>query len=130
MLRTKLLIAGFVFSAMVLAIAGSSQPDRGKGISMHFLPKRVADISGRKWGLTSDSSHEVTQTPDEFLSFFRKQPSESQDNGVWIVMTDPNAYGELERKFFSDVQDLCRREKILLFVARAADLPHGWKRSE
>src|SRR5205823_7179974 len=86
--------------------------------SMHFLPKRVADISGRKWGLTSDSSHEVTQTPDEFLSFFRKQPSESQDNGVWIVMTDPNAYGELERKFFSDVQDLCRREKILLFVAR------------
>ena len=113
--------------AVSAAIAGT--PTRSKGISMHFLPKRVADISGQKWGLVFDVNHDAFQTPEEFLGFVRKQPQEVQDNGVWVVVTDPDAYGDQEKKFFLDVENLCRKEKIALFVARAADLPNGWKRS-
>ena len=119
-----------LFLAVVgIAIAGTS-PERSKGISMHFLPKRVAEISGQKWGLVSDVSQDAVQTPDEFLTFVRRQPRETQDNGVWVVVSHPDAYGEQEKKFFVAVEDLCRREKIALFVARAADLPRGWKRSD
>jgi hypothetical protein len=30
--------------------AAAEQPDRAKGISVHMLPKRVADLGGQKWG--------------------------------------------------------------------------------
>ena len=130
MLRRTGVMIGFVLAAVVLATAGESRPDRSKGLSLHLLPKRVADISGQNWGLVIDANRQVLQTSDEFLSLFRSQPSAVQDNGAWIVVTDPDAYGEQERKLLLDVEALCRRQKILLFIARASDLPGGWKRSE
>ena len=128
MFRTSITTA-LVLTFLTAATAGTP-PERDKGISMHLLPKRVAEISGKKWGLVYDPSQEALQTPDEFLSLVRRQPRAVQDNGVWIVVTDPDAYGEQEKELLTDVETLCRKEKIVLFVARAADLPHGWKRVE
>jgi len=130
MLRRAVIMTSFALVAVVVVTAGESRPDRSKGLSLHLLPKRVADISGQKWGLVSDIDRQVLQTSDEFLSFFRSQSSTVQENGAWIVVTDPDAYGEQERKLLSAVEALCRRQKILLFIARASDLPGGWKRSE
>jgi hypothetical protein len=39
----------FVLTLCVFSI-GVSSPERSKGISMHMLPKRVADLGGGKWG--------------------------------------------------------------------------------
>ncbi len=129
LIRVSSLATLALLAVMSAAIAGTA-PERSKGISMHFLPKRVAEISGQKWGLVADVSQEAMQTPEEFLSFVRRQPPEVQSNGIWVVVSHPDAYGEQEKKFFVNVEDLCRREKIALFVARAADLPQGWKRSD
>jgi hypothetical protein len=88
----------------------------------------VADISGRKWGLVADASQEALQTPQEFLSFVREQSPDAKENGVWIVVTDPDAYGQAENKLLEDVKAVCRRQRISLFIARASELPNGWKR--
>jgi len=111
----------------ILSLADTS-PERSKGISFHFLPKRVADISGRKWGLVADASQEALQTPQEFLSFVREQSPDAKENGVWIVVTHPDAYGQAENKLLEDVKAVCRRQRISLFIARASELPNGWKR--
>jgi TonB family protein len=110
-------------------------PERTKGISIHLLPKRVADLGGMGWGLSVDnrnllgeSEPPVLQTPQEFLSFVRRQDTAVQENGVWIVMTDPDAYSNFEKVLLEDIKALCRAEKIPLFICRAIDLPNGWKR--
>lgn len=103
---------------------------------MHMLPKRAADLGRMKWGFSVDYSsllkpepeQPVLQTPEEFLGFVRKQDKAVQDNGVWIVTTHPDAYSTVESKLLEDIESLCRRQGIPLFIARASALPNGWKR--
>lgn len=119
-----------------LSIASATAPERSKGISLHMLPKRVADISGRKWGFTVDyakhlkpeSEEPVFQRTDELLAFVRRQDKDVQDNGVWIVTTDPDAYADVEKTLLEDVKTLSRQQHIPLFICRASELPNGWKR--
>jgi hypothetical protein len=119
-----------------LGVASATAPERSKGISLHMLPKRVADISGKKWGFTvdyakylkSESEEPVLQTRDELLAFVRKQDKDVQDNGVWIVTTHPDAYSDAENALLEEIKRLAREQHIPLFISRASELPNGWKR--
>jgi hypothetical protein len=129
----------FLIAAMFLAPHASSAADspiRGSGISMHMLPKRVAQISGEPWGLTvsyanhlkPEPAQPVVQSASQFLTYVRKQSPSVQANGVWIVTTDPSSYSESELAMLDEIKALCRKEQIPLFVAQATELPNGWKR--
>ena len=128
----------FVFILCLTAFAQSAlaAPERAKGISVHMLPKRVADLGGQKWGLSVDYAdylkperqQPVLQTSKEFLTFVRKQDAQVQENGVWIVVTNPDAYAESEKMLLEAVESVCRKERIPLFICRASELPNGWKR--
>jgi len=132
----KSLLAILFALCICSASLAEAVPERAKGISMHMLPKRVADLSGKKWGLTvnyashlkPETAQPVLQTPEEFLSYVHKQESSVQENGVWIVTTHPDAYSGPEKALLEDIKALCRREHIPLFVARGSELPNGWKR--
>lgn len=125
-----------VFLLALAAPTWASPPERAQGISMHMLPKRVADLGQRKWGfvvayartLKPEQEQPVLQTPQEVLAFVRKQDSSVQENGVWIVTTHPDAYSESEIQLLEDIKLLSRRERIPLFVARGSQLPDGWRR--
>ena len=101
-----------------------------------MLPKRVARISGKPWGffvdyspkLKAEAAQAVIQTSEGLLAYVLKQDAAVQANGVWIVMTNPDAYSDEEMTLLDEVKSLCRREKIPLFICRASELPHGWKR--
>ena len=103
---------------------------------MHMLPKRVADLGGKKWGLVvtyadylkPEPEEPVLQSANEVLVFVRKQTPEIQENGVWIVTTHPDAYSSPEKQVLEDIKALCRKEHIPLFVVRGSELPNGWKR--
>ena len=100
-----------------------------------MLPRRVADLSGQKWGFAVDFSPKlkqedaqpVLQSTDELLEYVRKQDASVQKNGIWIVVSHPDAYSEAEKTLLEDTKVLCRKENIPLFIARAADLPNGWQ---
>jgi hypothetical protein len=142
MVNTPRTAAILLFSATLLcrqAPADSEiKPERSKGISMHMLPKAIADLGEpkMKWGLIvrpakhlkAEKGRPVLQTTDEFLGFVRKQSSAVQAHGVWIVTTNPEAYTAPETKLLDDIKALCRKEKIPLFVVRGSELPNGWKR--
>jgi hypothetical protein len=125
-----------IFCLALFAQSAEVASERTKGISLHMLPKRVADISGQRWGFSVDnavylkpeSQQPVLQTPKEFLAFVRKQDAHVQENGVWIVTSHPDAYSGSEKALLEDIKALCQREKIPLFICRASDLPNGWKR--
>src|SRR5689334_23138107 len=116
-------LLSFIFLFVVCAQSLQAAPERSKGVSIHMLPKRVADISGRRWGfvvdyasyLKSESEQPVFQTTSELLSFIRKQDADVQKNGVWIVMSHPDAYSEPEKALLNDTKELCRKGKIPLF---------------
>ena len=103
---------------------------------MHFLPKRVAELSGGRGGLTVDyrpylkpeSAPPVLQSASQVIAFAEKQDEAVRQNGIWIVTTNPDAYSEQEQKFLNDVIEQCKLHSLPLFIARAADLPNGWKR--
>jgi hypothetical protein len=126
----------FLISLVSVISAASADPARSQGISMHMLPKGVADLGRMKWGFSVDYSkllkpepeQPVLQTPEEFIGFVRKQDKAVQDNGVWIVTTHPDAYSTVEAKLLEDIGSLCRRQGIPLFISRASALPNGWKR--
>ena len=44
---STLLFLGF----FMVPLSYADEPQREKGISLHALPKRVADLSGQPWGL-------------------------------------------------------------------------------
>ena len=125
-----------IFVLVSLPAFSASAPDRAKGIAMHMLPKRVADIGGKKWGflvsyaayLKPEEVVPVLQSATDFLVFVRKQDQGVQDNGVWVVTTRPDAYSATELKLLEEVKVLCRKQGIPLFIARASELPHGWRR--
>jgi hypothetical protein len=122
--------------SVTLSASVIAAQERSQGISVHMLPKRVADIGGRGWGFTVDSSprlkvespRPVIQTVADLLSFIRKQDSAVQENGLWIVTTNPDAYSEAEKALLESVKSMCRQERIPLFICRASELPNGWTR--
>jgi hypothetical protein len=101
-----------------------------------MLPKRVAEIGGMRWGFSVDPSPRlkaepspvVLQSAADLIAYFRKQDAGVQQNGVWIVITNPAAYSEQELALLEGVKSACRRERIPLFICRAAELPNGWTR--
>ncbi len=110
--------------------------ERSHGVSLHMLPKRVAELSGAQWGLSVDSSaylttgtHRLTfQSAADLLVFFRQQSAAVQSNGIWVVTTNPDAYSGEEKALLEEVKSMCRRESIPLFICRASELPNGWAR--
>ncbi|HKI51612.1 MAG TPA: hypothetical protein VJ995_06030 [Geothermobacteraceae bacterium] len=120
---------------LVLPSNGVAQPIREKGISMHMLPQRVAKIDGRPWGfwvtyanyLQPEERQPVLQSFEEFVSYVKKQTSEVQTNGVWIVTTHPDAYSKEETELLETIKKTSKDEGIILFVCRGSKLPDGWE---
>ncbi|WP_372521979.1 hypothetical protein [Sulfuricaulis sp.] len=123
-----------LFSVVLSAVAAG--PERSKGISLHMLPKQVAEIGDQKWGfvvtyadyLKPEQAQPVLQSTAELLAFVRKQDKNVRDHGVWIVTTHPDAYSESEKLLLEDIKTLCRKERIPLFIVRGSQLPNGWRR--
>ncbi|HTF34149.1 MAG TPA: hypothetical protein VK714_10685 [Myxococcota bacterium] len=127
-------------SVSCLSVLGSASVaaadfERSQGISMHMLPKQVADLGGKRWGFTVDFSpllqpeaaQPVLQATNEVLAFVRKQTNDVRENGVWIVTTHPDAYSGAEKQLLEDIKLLCQKEEIPIFIARASELLNKWK---
>jgi hypothetical protein len=128
----------FVTLFLLVAACALADPARQGGVSAHMLPKRVADLGDMKWGfvisyaeyLKPETEKPVIQSAAGLVAFLKKQDKGVQDNGMWIVITNPAAYSESELALLEDVKKAFRREHLPLFICRGADLPNGWKRSD
>jgi hypothetical protein len=120
----------FAIIAVALAAATSfaGEPDRAKGLSVHMLPERVAQISGKSGGFTLESQTYADAT--ELLSYFHTLSAATQENGIWVVTTHPSVYSAAEREKLRALIAQCQKEKIPIFTCRGSELSTGWKRSE
>jgi hypothetical protein len=80
--------------------------------------------------LKPKSRQPVLHTVAEALAYVRKQDPGVRANGLWIVVTNPDAYPDDEKTLLENFSSMCRREKIPLFICRASQLPDGWTRAD
>jgi hypothetical protein len=140
--RSKSEVWVFVPSLFVLAIASVAllvapvaAQQRSQGVSVHMLPKRVGQMGNMAWGFTIDPGPAngrgrvaAIAEASNLVKYFQAQSPEVQQNGLWIVITHPDAYSEEELAQLEQLKSLCRSEKIPLFICRASQLPDGWVR--
>ncbi len=107
-----------------------SMPLREKGLVVHFGPKTVvAGISGRfMYSVGLNGEKKSVDLPEDLVEAFLKQDKIVQENGIWIVITNPAAYSAEENEMVNTLGSLCKQKNIVLFKARGMDLPGGWKR--
>lgn len=112
--------------------ASAGEPERAKGLSVHMLPDRVAQIDGRSGGFIVRDSGGESSYPDgrALIVFFQTLSGSTRENGIWVVTTNPSAYSETERAKLKTLVALCDEKRIPVFTCRGSELPNGWKRSE
>ena len=112
----------------------AAEPTRKEGLSVHMLPDRVAQISGGHGGftVTTPDKQRGDTYPDAktLLQYFTHSPASVQQNGIWIVTTDPSSYTEAEESKLRDLISVCNEKNIPIYTCRAIDLPNGWKRAK
>ncbi len=113
------------------------EPKRENGLSAHWIPTRIATLGNdekvQAGFLTSYRTKDEIKriycfTPTDLLEYFSTFPSSFQSNGIWIVMTNPDAYSPEELKMKNELIKLCQDKKINLFICRGAELPDGWRK--
>ena len=105
-------------------------PLREKGLVVHFGPKAVVEgISGRfMYSVGLNGEKKSVDLPADLIEIFLQQNKTVQENGIWVVVTNPDAYSAEEKEMISALEGLCKQKNIVLFEARGMDLPGGWKR--
>jgi hypothetical protein len=117
------------FAAAAFCAAG--EPDRAKGLSVHMLPDRVAQIDGHSGGFTADAGGTQTYSDAaQLLAYFHTLPAATQENGLWLVTTHPSAYSAAEHEKLRALITACQQRKIPVFTCRGSELPAGWKRGD
>ncbi|MES9946687.1 MAG: hypothetical protein ABW080_17175 [Candidatus Thiodiazotropha sp.] len=129
-------IITLIIFLVISHIAFAGEPKREKGISVHALPKRVAEISGQPWGLQvtyapylkPEPGQPYLQSVKDVLSYVEKQEKYVIENGLWVVTTHPSAYSEQETEFLEKLKVELPKHNIPLFWARGSELKNGFKR--
>ena len=122
----------------VAIVAFAAEPQRAGGLSVHMLPKRVADISQATAGFTISKLGNIKppmgtptmETAQPLVDYFKKLSPEIQQNGIWVVTTHPDSYTEAETKNLDKLKAISTKDKIPLFTCRGSELPDGWKRQD
>jgi hypothetical protein len=118
---------------VTLAICAAGEPERAKGLSVHMLPDRVAQIDGGRGGFSAraaDGTESICADAKQLVTFFQTLSTPTQENGIWVVTTHPSSYFKSERTKLKALITLCDEKKIPVFTCRGSELPGGWMRSE
>jgi len=105
-------------------------PSREKGLSVHFIIKAVAaENPAYPQGFIVTGKGKITffKTPEELIRFFSQQDKEVQNNGIWLLVTNLDAYTEEDKAAEKKLEELCRQQNIKLFKARGLDLSPAGK---
>src|SRR4029077_8076187 len=109
------------------ALPSATQPKREFGLSVFMFPKRAADLDATKtvkWGFVvterDDRRRPVDrptfQTAEDLLAFYRSRPSSVQQNGLWVVVTHPDAYSPEEKAILEHLKSICLKQEVTLFM--------------
>ena len=133
-MKPVMLLFGLLLS--ILPMETFAEPVQEKGISMQMLPERASMISGRPPGiyveyadyLAAEPHQPVLRTPVEFVAYVEKQDPEVRENGVWLLLFNPEAYSDAEELLLEKIKSAAQKSDIPLFVHYATDLAGDWQR--
>jgi Tfp pilus assembly protein PilF len=119
----------FILCAFIVCLV-SAEPQRDKGLSLYILPESVAKLSHKQGGFQAYSENNkkeiIFQSSFDVLKHFTSLSQEIQDNGIWVVITNPDAYSKPEKQLYESLKKMCLDKNIPLFASRASKLANGW----
>lgn len=128
-----------IMFAILLTLAAlhakGADPKREAGLSVHMLPDSVAELTKGHGGFTvtdpaTNRRGKTYAEPKELLAYFKDLPASVQQNGIWIVTTDPDSYSDGEKAKLKSLIKQCVEKKIPIFTCRGSELPEGWRREK
>lgn len=133
-MKTVMLLFGLLLS--ILPMETFAEPVQEQGISMQMLPERASTISGMPPGiyveyadyLAPEPRQPVLRTPVEFVAYVEKQAPAVRENGVWLLLFNPEAYSEEEELLLEKIKSAAGKSGIPLFIRYATDLEGDWRR--
>jgi hypothetical protein len=139
--KIKKIIARCLVLITVLGMAGydsasaeSITPQRQKGVSAYLNPEHIVKQVNLKHiqrfiikGSDGKSVVAYDSTAEGLIEQIRSQPPEIQNNGLWLVITNPVAYSPNDLKELEKLDELTKKAKIPYFVCRGSELPDGWQ---
>ncbi|HYR57927.1 MAG TPA: hypothetical protein VEO95_04835 [Chthoniobacteraceae bacterium] len=125
----------FVLLLVTASFLFAGEPKRESGLSVHMLPDRVAKITGEHGGFTVSDPTGINDgktyaDPTALFEYFQHLPAAAQENGIWVVTTDPSSYSKTEQAKLKALVTLCTGKGIPIYTCRGSELPGGWKRPE
>ena len=117
----------------------ATEPKRENGLSVHFVPRSAPELSGsnkngfmvsQSKDLKSPSERPIFETPEKLVEYLLNQPQEIRENGIWVIVSDPEAYSVDEIGSTEALKSLCRQKNIPLFFCRGMLLPNGWVKAD
>lgn len=122
-----------ICTILVTTLTAVAQPERSKGLSLHMLPERVAQIDNAKGGFTVSSpipagKQMPAMNADQTILYFGKLPESVRKNGIWVVYSHPSSYSEDEKNQLKKLVASSDEKKIPIFTCRASELSKSnWK---
>lgn len=128
-MKKIILVLAIVFCINFILYAA---PKRENGLSVHLAPESASGIAGadKKGFVVSQSkdlkplgSRPILDTPEQLIEYFLNQPQEIQENGLWVVTTNPQAYSDDEMKSTEVLKKLCEKKIYRSFSVAACFYP-------
>jgi hypothetical protein len=123
---------------LIISIMSSlafAEPVRDMGISVYLNPEGVVKKANKEniqRFLVTDADRKSVvawdSTATGLIEKIKNQPAGMQENGIWLVYSNPDAYTDLDRSEQNKLKDLAKENGIPFFEARASELPNGWRR--
>ena len=66
-------------------------------------------------------------TAEGLIEQIRHRPADIQENGLWLVITNPESYSPSDFNELEKLDELTKKYKIPYFVCRGSELPDGWQ---
>ncbi len=137
-MTTRLVVIPFLVLAL-LSCRASLEPRREEGLGVLLVPKLSTQpgVPGKdRWGFLISvpgdrrppAERPLVTSPAALLGFLAEQSRAVQFNGIWLIVTDPDAYTPTEKNMVVELKRLCNEKETALFVTRGSEFPYGFER--
>lgn len=102
--------------------------DRTKGLTVHLLPRGVANPSEKKGGFAVLYRRKcpIFETAAELIRYFKTLSTDTEKNGIWVVTAHSDSYSRDDFELLDQLKLISIKQNISLFISRPPSPYKAW----